>query len=1117
MDMSQSHPWRYMIINGAIASVYFATATLTLSVLSLGAEASPIWPPAGIALAALVLGGRQYWPGVALGSMWLNQSFEVPLLLSLFSVLGTTLQASLGATLLLRFKFRPTLERLRDALGFILLAVNLAPLTNATIGSAANWLWADMPARQLAINWWTTWLGDSTGILVIAPLLLVLWPRLVLHRPWPRFLASGLYFLPLVIVSALVFLSATPVRLAHYPLDFLPLPLVVWIALRLGQRGTVIASFLLSAVAIGGTVVGYGPFAAKAADGAHAIMLLQTFMGVTAATTLVLTAAVTERQRTEALLRRSEASLSNAQRIAQLGNWDYDPTQQQWRWSDELYRLLGFVPQIFPPGQMAFLRAVHPTDRARVETALENALQHGIPYAIDYRIVLPDGSERIVHEQTVVEATAITGTVQDITAYKQAEAALQQSENKNRALLNAIPDLIFRISREGKYLDFRGEMSDPIMATSSLSQDDVVGKYMSDLLPPDVVEIGLRAVRIALESGQPQVCEYQLMKPSGICEYESRLVVCGPDEVFAIVRDITDRKRVETALRESEEKFSKAFCSSPDSMTISNLEDGRYIDVNDTFLKVTGYTRDEVIGRTAAELNIWADLLDRQRLKHLLHEHGSLQNQEFRFCRKSGEVVTALVSTEIIALRGESCLLCVTRDITERKQAEEKLQISAERDRLLGKMALQIRQSLELETILNTTVAEVRQFLQADRVFITRFDDQGLGLVMAEAVAQGWDSVVGDVTDGEIYQQVDALFRSHRIHIVNNTTEGENPAFLRDYYACYQIKASLAVPIVLGDRLFGLLVANQCSEPRVWQSLEIDLLDQLATQVTIAVQQAQLYQQVQRLNTSLEQQVQDRTLELQQRMQELQDLNQLRDVFLHTVSHDLRTTVMGTLLCLKNLQQQSGETVAISRIILERMIDGGEQQLNKLNALLDAYASKTQGVVLHQEQIPLRMLLQGAIATVEPQVIKNQATISNLVPTGLPLLTADPVQLQRVFEHLLTNALKHNPPHVQVRVKASIEADRLYCCIEDDGVGIAPEQRDRLFELCIGDAKNRQLTGLGLGLYLCRQIIKAHGGDVGVVSHPGQGTTFWFSLPLLPSPAGKMSAPHQCHHHLHEE
>lgn len=245
----------------------------------------------------------------------------------------------------------------------------------------------------------------------------------------------------------------------------------------------------------------------------------------------------------------------------------------------------------------------------------------------------------------------------------------------------------------------------------------------------------------------------------------------------------------------------------------------------------------------------------------------------------------------------------------------------------------------------------------------------------------------------------------------------------------------------------------------------------------------------------LQKQLKSQNAQLQQQMLELQELNSLKEEFLHAVSHDLRTPIMGTLLVLKNLLCKSGETVPISRSILERMIHSSDRQLNLLNSLLEAHSNEMRGILLCCEPVQLNPMIQDLTADLEPLLTKNQVELINLIPLDLPFVNGDPLQLRRVFENLLTNALSHNPPGLTLTLRATQKQEMIYCTVEDNGVGIERSQCELLFERYVRGSRTRSI-GVGLGLYLCRQIITAHGGQIGVDSTPGTGTTFWLSLPL---------------------
>lgn len=224
-------------------------------------------------------------------------------------------------------------------------------------------------------------------------------------------------------------------------------------------------------------------------------------------------------------------------------------------------------------------------------------------------------------------------------------------------------------------------------------------------------------------------------------------------------------------------------------------------------------------------------------------------------------------------------------------------------------------------------------------------------------------------------------------------------------------------------------------------------------------------------------------------------------VFFHAVSHDLRNPVLGSLMVLKNLLSRPEDNISISRSILERMIQSSDRQLNLINSLMEAYVSEVQGVILQRQPVQLLAVVEAAIADLEPLLAQNQAKLTNLISADLPLVNADSTQLWRVFSNLIVNALKHNPPELVLTINAIRKDDIIYCTVNDNGVGISQQQSDRLFDLYFRGTSIGNSVGLGLGLYLCKQIINAHGGEIGVNSALDAGATFWFTLPISASEA----------------
>ncbi len=545
------------------------------------------------------------------------------------------------------------------------------------------------------------------------------------------------------------------------------------------------------------------------------------------------------------------------------------------------------------------------------------------------------------------------------------------------------------------------------------------------------------------------------------------------------------------------EHHARAFQSSPSAIVVTTLATGRILEANASFARLTGYAHTELLGRTTAELGLWHDPGDRALMVAQLQTHGHLRNAEFAFRAKDGRIAIGLFSAELLAWDGEPALIATVHDITEYKRVQNQLKAALERDRLLGEIALRIRRSLELSEILATTTAEVRQVLAVDRVFVGWRDEQtGEGRIAAEACDPRFPSMRHWVLPADEVCAATAMFTTDRAIAID---DAEHSDFFRDdadFREAFCVRAVLMAPIWQGGRFLGVLGVHQCSGPRPWQPSEVELLEKLATHVAIAMHQAQLYQQVCKLNGTLEQQVRERTEQLQQRLAELQELSELKDFFLQAVTHDLRTPIVGMQLLLNNwlAKHPTEETIALPRTVVERLQRSSGQQLEMLDRLLDSHALEVGAAALHCEAVGLSELVAAVVSDFQPTLAQNETTVHLNLATDLPPVWADPLQLRRVLENLVTNALKHNPPGLTLTLTTRRDGATVRCEVADDGVGI--ENVEALFERYVRGKGSRYQAGLGLGLYLCRQIVEAHGGHIGARSAPGVGAEFWFGLPI---------------------
>jgi PAS domain S-box-containing protein len=278
----------------------------------------------------------------------------------------------------------------------------------------------------------------------------------------------------------------------------------------------------------------------------------------------------------------------------------------------------------------------------------------------------------------------ILTTERDITERRRMEEALRASEEKFARAFRSSPDaMVISRLQDGIFI----EVNEGFLQLTGYAREEVIGQSSLKLNMWSSVETREQIVRQLRERGSVRNIEAEFLDKGGqmhIGLLSAELMNFGGEPcMLAVTRDITQRKRMEEAVRMSEEKFSKAFHASPDAMVISSMSESRFLEVNESFLRLTAYAREEVVGRTSNDLRLWADPDHRVRVSHAVREKGGLRNEEFQLRTRSGEVLICLLSVDMVELGGQPCFLNVIRDITDRKQMEEALRYSEERYREL--------------------------------------------------------------------------------------------------------------------------------------------------------------------------------------------------------------------------------------------------------------------------------------------------------------------------------------------------------------------------------------------------------------------------------------------------
>lgn len=461
-------------------------------------------------------------------------------------------------------------------------------------------------------------------------------------------------------------------------------------------------------------------------------------------------------------------------------------------------------------------------------------------------------------------------------------------------------------------------------------------------------------------------------------------------------------------------------------------------------------------------------------------------------------------------------------NMTDRKQAEEELLRQNLRSQLFAEVTLKIRQSLHIEKILQTTVNEVQRIFQTDRVLIFQFWSNGFGKIVTEAVSCNWTSVLGrNITEDYFESEYLERYNQGRIYTVADVEKAQIPDCLIEFMQEFNVKAKVAVPIFLKEKLWGLLVAHQCSSPRQWSSFETKLMGQLADQIGIALAQAQLLEQ----ETRYSQELTRSNAELQQ--------------FASIASHDLQEPLRKIRAFGDQLKTKYQEALTEQgRDYLERM----QNAAGRMQTLIDDLLTLSRITTKAQPFVPVNLaqVVQEVLSDLE---VRIEETNGQVEVGSLPTIDADPLQMRQLLQNLISNALKFHktlepsrvrvysqhltdeeqpstvetmlpanvpsltkvglgwiePPPEQLEGQFSGSSATPTLCqimVEDNGIGFDEKYLDRIFNVFQRLHSRSEYEGTGMGLAICRKIAERHSGSLAAKSTPGQGATFIVTLPM---------------------
>jgi PAS domain S-box-containing protein len=595
------------------------------------------------------------------------------------------------------------------------------------------------------------------------------------------------------------------------------------------------------------------------------------------------------------------------------------------------------------------------------------------------------------------------------------------------------------------------------------------------------------------------------------------------NELLFVSKDITEQKHMENELHESHELFSKAFRSSPEMISITSMKEGRYIDVNESFLQTSGYRRDEVIGHTSTELNIWADPIDRDKFVQELKDHSSIRNLEIRTRKKNGDIVFVLLSSETIEIKGEPCALTITTNITDRKHTEIELRENEKR-------LYAIIQGLSIAAF----------FLGRDhRVIYWNKALEELSGIHANNVigtADHWKAFYMEnrpcmadlLIDGNV-NQIEGLYAGNfkKSSLLDESFEatdffpnlGENGKWLRF--------AATAIRNLNGDLVGALETLEDVSENKKMEDEIIEKLDTLQKSELSTLNIMEDLQNTITALTTAEIEIREKNKELQEMnrellsaREELTDLNRdlerkvkertadvekllrQKDEFIGQLGHDLKTplTPLNILLPIVREQEKDPKLKELLDVVFNNILFMKNLVMKTLAlAQLNSPNSKFD-LLVNDLSVQVQDMLQMDTALFH----EKHVIVENNIPAET-MVRSDSLQIKEVFDNLISNAIKYSPEdNIKITLEAKKKDDFVLVSVKDTGIGLEVDQIPHVFdEFYKVDYSRHDLQSTGLGLSICKRIVEKHGGRIWVESPGrGKGSTFFFTLPAAPRKDG---------------
>jgi len=781
----------------ALITVYFAAGKFGLSLASVNVSASPVWPPTGIALAALLVWGKRLWPAIFIGAFLVNITTPEPVPIakalligkSFGIAVGNTLEAVMGAWLARRFAGGvKAFERAQNIFRFVFLAAIPSTVISATVGVTSLCLGHFAPWNAFGPIWLTWWLGDLVGDLIVAPLL-VIWLTHSFHLKPKRMLeAAGALFI-VVAVSYAIFLEGIRLGAANQ-FKYLTLLPLLWAAVRFRQHGAITCAFVVSSIALWGTLHGLGPFVTP--DPNQSLLFLQAFTGTMTLTALVSAAAISERRGAEQRLQVQDAvsrvlaespTLAEAtprivQAFCETGGWDVGAIWNVDRAANEMFCVevwhapsasvpefeavtrqkrfasgIGLPGRIWSSGEPAWVPDVtKDSNFPRASVAIKEGLHAAFCFPIKSGRAVVGAIEcfsrevREPDDHFLQMLSAIGAQLGQFIERKKAEESLRAKEAQLRLVTDITPIMLTMCSRDLRYTFVNRACAEFL----GLTPDLIVGKPIPEIMGQEAYE-KIRPYIDTVLRGDP--VEYEVEVPYHRVGARWMRVAYMPDRDekgnvvgwVGSISNITERKRSEEATSRSE-ALKGAILDSALDCIISIDQEGRIIEFNSAAEKTFGCTKAQAIGKAMAELIIpprFREQHSRGLARYLATGEGPVLGRriEMSALRADGTEFPVELSINAIRLGENKAFTATLRDITERKKTEAALEEA--RAKLKA-------HADELEMIVAERTQELRETIAELESFSYSISHDMRGPLRA---MQGYASVLEEELKGKIGEE----------------------------------------------------------------------------------------------------------------------------------------------------------------------------------------------------------------------------------------------------------------------------------------------------------------------------------------------------------------------------